>query len=103
MPVDGGLDVTLTVSVLVSVPPAGSKPVDGLNFQVTPAATVGQLKVNCSLYPFWELNVTLKFAEPPTEIVAELGATDPLAPPTWMVTAGALRVTPSAVPKNVTE
>ena len=103
MPVDEGLDVTLTVSVLVIVPPAGSNPADGLNLQVTPAAAVGQLNVNCSVYPFCELNVTLKFAELPTEIVAELGVTDPSAPPTWMVTAGALRVTPSAVPENVTE
>ena len=98
---DEGLDATVTVSLLVSVPPAGSNPVDGLNLQVTPAAAVGQLNVNCSVYPFCELKVALKFAELPTEIVAELGVTDPLAPPTWTVTAGALCVTPSEVPENV--
>jgi hypothetical protein len=44
--VEDGLDATLIVSVLVSAPPAGSDPVDGLNLQVTPAGTVGQLNVN---------------------------------------------------------
>ena len=70
-----GLELTLIVSVLVSVPLAGRVPDAGLKVQDSPAGRPAQPKVNWSARPFCEVTETLKFAEEPTEICAETGET----------------------------
>lgn len=91
-----GLDVTFTVRTVLRVPFAGRLPLGGLKVHDMPAGKTGQLNVNASVRPFWELKARLNVAEPPTGIVADVDEMVLLTPWTWSTATAALCVIPSA-------
>jgi hypothetical protein len=74
-----GLELARMVRVVVRTPFEGRVPFGGLKVQERPAGRPGQLKLNTSVRPFCEVTETLKFAEEPTGMVAEVGERLPVA------------------------
>jgi hypothetical protein len=77
-----GLKATCTVSVELALPFAGKLTAGGLNVQPTPEAALLQSRFTWPPKPPEEVTLTAKLAELPTAIVALVGDTDPLIPPT---------------------
>ena len=75
---------------------------DGLKLQLTPVGAPLQVNVTGPENPFVELSETVKLAEPPTLIVADAGAIDPVNPDTTN-TVDTDCVVPPPVPNTLTE
>ncbi len=83
-----GMLLTCTVSVSDTLPLAGSVGAEGLKAQVVPLGRPAHCKFTVPAAPFWELTVTVKLADCPTVMLAEVGETLPLRPGgtcTWTV------------------
>jgi hypothetical protein len=85
-PVDG-LDVTLTVSIVVAFPFPGTVTWAGANVQLTPTGAPGQENVNALVNPLLDAADIVKFAELPTAMVAEPAEGDSMTLPTTTCTA----------------
>ena len=78
--------VTVMVMVVVTVPEAGTLTWAGLKLQVSPDARAPQPRLTGPAEPFVEVSDTVKLADFPTAIVAEVpGATVALIVPTMSV------------------
>src|SRR5690349_13065960 len=75
-----GFTATVTVSVELPEPFAGRFTCAGAKLQLMPEGAPPQARVTVPLKPPEEFRVTAKLAEPPTEMVALVGVTDPLIP-----------------------
>jgi len=73
-----GFAATVTVSVELAVPFAVRFTCAGAKLQLMPEGAPPQARVTVPLKPPEEFRVTAKLAEPPTEMVALDGVTDPL-------------------------
>lgn len=81
-----GSAVAVTVMVVATVPEAGTLTWAGLQLQVIPDAMPPQPKLTGPAEPFVEVSDTVKLADFPTAIVAEVpGATVALIVPTVSV------------------
>jgi hypothetical protein len=81
-----GLKATCTVSVELALPFATRSTTPGLNVQPTPEGAPLQTRLTWPPKPPEEVTLTAKLAEPPTAIVALVGETAPVIPPTATAT-----------------
>src|SRR5579872_958222 len=95
---DVGLALTATVRVVMTGPEAGTIACEGLKVQLSVAAMPAQLKLTRPETPLVEASDTLKFAELPTAMVAEVpGVTLAVIVPTTSVAAPVIVLLPKLV------
>jgi len=78
----GGLAVTEIVSCVVALPLAARVTVVGLALQKREPVAPEHSNPTCPVYPFWLEMFTLNIPSFPTLIVAAVGETKPVIPPT---------------------